>query len=146
MEDDSHTVEVRFRVRLHDQDADRDPSAPVLYQQMEGKGMLMIDREEGHPSHTMWVVKPISSPEYLQAPPSILLEHGDIGDEPNIPEHPAQVGFSERGPAEPVTPVKKLKWFEFEMGWGENWPPRLRAADGRKGLGVYVPVTVGASW
>lgn len=103
-EDDSHTVEVRFRVRLHDQDADRDSSAPVLYQQMEGKGMLMIDREEGHPTHTMWVVKPISSPEYLQAPPSILLEHGDIGDEPSTPEPPAQVGFSERGPAVPITP------------------------------------------
>ena len=71
---------------------------------MEGKGMLMIDREEGHPTHTMWVVKPISSPEYLQPPPSILLEHGDIGDEPSTPEPPAQVGFSERGPAEPVTP------------------------------------------
>ncbi|KIP07024.1 hypothetical protein PHLGIDRAFT_106203 [Phlebiopsis gigantea 11061_1 CR5-6] len=104
MEDDSHTVEVRFRVRISDQEADRDPSAPVLYQQMEGKGMLMIDREEGHPTHTMWVVKPISSPEYLQPPPSILLEHGDVGDEPSTPEPPPQVGFSERQPTEPVTP------------------------------------------
>jgi serine/threonine-protein kinase RIM15 len=103
MEDDSHTVEVRFRIKLYDQEANRDPSVPVLYQQMEGKGMLMIDREEGHPTHTMWVVRPISSPEYLQPPPSILLEQGDIGDEPATPE-PPQVGFSERAPTEPVTP------------------------------------------
>ena len=104
MEDDSHTVEVRFRVRIHDQEADRDSSVPVLFQQMEGKGMLMIDREEGHPTHTMWVVKPISSPEYLQPPPSILHEHGDVGDEPSTPEPPSQVGFREREPTEPVTP------------------------------------------
>ena len=103
-EDDSHTVEVRFRIRLFDQDANGDPSAPALYQQMEGKGMLMIDREESQPTHTMWVVKPMSSPEYLQAPPSILLEHGEIGDEPVTPEPPAQVGFSDRAPTEPVTP------------------------------------------
>ncbi|THH02733.1 hypothetical protein EW026_g134 [Hermanssonia centrifuga] len=85
MEDDSHTVEVRFK-------------------QMEGKGMLMIEREDGRPSHTMWVVKPISSPEYLQAPPSILLETGEIGDEPTTPEPTPQVGFSDRCPNEPVTP------------------------------------------
>ncbi|KAI0347180.1 hypothetical protein BDW22DRAFT_502819 [Trametopsis cervina] len=104
MEDDSHTVEVRFRVRLEDQDADRDGSANVLYQQMEGKGMLMIDREEGRPSHTMWVVKPISTPQLLQPPPSILLEQGDIGEEPVTPERSPQVGFSERSATEPVTP------------------------------------------
>lgn len=104
MEDDSHTVEVRFRVRLHDQETEREGSTPALYQQMEGKGMLVIDREEGHPTHTMWVVKPISAPEYLQPPPSILLEQGDIGEEPSTPEPPAQVGFSERAPHEPVTP------------------------------------------
>ncbi|EKM59153.1 uncharacterized protein PHACADRAFT_136458 [Phanerochaete carnosa HHB-10118-sp] len=104
MEDDSHTVEVRFRIRLLDQDANRDPSAVALYRQMEGKGMLMIDREDGQPTHTMWVVKPISPPEYLQTPPSILLEHGEIGEEPRTPEPPPQVGFGDRVPTEPVTP------------------------------------------
>ncbi len=103
MEDDSHTVEVRFKVML-DPDFDRDHTQPALYQQMEGKGMLMIEREDGRPSHTMWVVKPISSPEYLQAPPSILLETGEIGDEPTTPEPTPQVGFSDRCPNEPVTP------------------------------------------
>lgn len=105
MEDDSHTVEVRFRVRLYDQDEEKSNAGSTLFQQMEGKGMLMIDREEGHPSHTMWVVKPVSSPEYLQPPPSILLEHGEIGEEPSTPEPPApSVGFRDRLPTEPVTP------------------------------------------
>ncbi|KAI0687202.1 hypothetical protein BC835DRAFT_1419917 [Cytidiella melzeri] len=104
MDDDSHTVEVSFRVRLLDQEADRDPTCSVLYQHMEGKGMLMIDREDGRPSHTMWVVKPISTPEFIQAPPSILLEQGEVGDEPATPEPTQQVGFSDRSATEPVTP------------------------------------------
>lgn len=105
MDDDSHTVEVRFRVRLNDTETDdRELYSNALYQQMEGKGMLIIDREEGRPTHTMWVVKPISTPEYLQSPPSILLEQGEVGDEPATPEPPAQVGFSDRSAHEPVTP------------------------------------------
>ena len=74
MEDDSHTVEVRFKLKLYDPETERDPYASTICRQMEGKGMLMIDREEGRPTHTMWVVRPIAPPEYLQAPPSILLE------------------------------------------------------------------------
>ncbi|KAL4242070.1 non-specific serine/threonine protein kinase [Abortiporus biennis] len=103
LEDDSHTVEVRFKVRLYDPESEHDPNAPALCRQMEGKGMLMIDREDGRPSHTMWVVKPIGPPEYLQAPPSILLEAGDIGDEPLTAEA-NQVGFSPHPVIEPVTP------------------------------------------
>lgn len=103
MEDDSHTFEARFRVRLSDPDNERDPNAPVLYRQMEGKGMLMIDRETGQPSHTMWVVRPIAPPEYLQNPPSILLESGDIGDEPG-PTETTSIGFSPQATIEPVTP------------------------------------------
>ncbi|KAJ8523495.1 hypothetical protein ONZ45_g123 [Pleurotus djamor] len=61
-EDDSHTVEVKFNLRIEPADG-RDSSAP-LYQVMEGKGMLMIDREDGLPSHTMWVVKPVATPRY----------------------------------------------------------------------------------
>ncbi|KAI0353546.1 hypothetical protein OH77DRAFT_1497254 [Trametes cingulata] len=92
-ENDSRTVEVKFKLMIPNPD---DPSAPTnLYQQMEGSGMLMIDREEGQPSHSMWVVRP--------APPSILLETGEVGDEPGSAE-PAQVGFGDRGALEPVTP------------------------------------------
>ncbi|KAI0375526.1 hypothetical protein BV20DRAFT_959507 [Pilatotrama ljubarskyi] len=100
-ENDSRTVEVKFKLMIPNPD---DPSAPTnLYQQMEGSGMLMIDREEGQPSHSMWVVRPVGSPEYMQAPPSILLETGEVGDEPGSAE-PAQVGFGDRGALEPVTP------------------------------------------
>ncbi|OJT13097.1 Serine/threonine-protein kinase cek1 [Trametes pubescens] len=100
-ENDSRTIEVKFKLLIPNPD---DPSQPSgLYQQMEGSGMLMIDREEGQPTHSMWVVRPVGSPEYMQAPPSILLETGEVGDEPASAE-PAQVGFGDRSAMEPVTP------------------------------------------
>ncbi|KAF7301813.1 Serine/threonine protein [Mycena indigotica] len=72
-DDDSHTVEVRFKLQVQSED-DRELSTPgVLYQQMEGKGMLMVDREDGEPSHTMWVIKPIGPPRYEHDSPSIRL-------------------------------------------------------------------------
>ncbi|KAI0071087.1 hypothetical protein K474DRAFT_1712758 [Panus rudis PR-1116 ss-1] len=108
MQDDSHTVEVRFKLKLYDPESDRDPGAPALYRQMEGKGMLMIDREDGQPSHTMWVVRPIGPPECLQTPPSILLETGDIGDEPGSAEA-STVGFGPVSAIEPVTPFPGIQ-------------------------------------
>ena len=74
-EDDSHTVEVRFYLRIEPYVEREDPNS-TLYQLMEGKGMMMTDREEGTPSHIMWVIKPCAPPEYLQ--PSIHVE--DDGD------------------------------------------------------------------
>ena len=53
--DDSRTVEVRFRM-LIDHDEEYDATT-----EMEGKGMLMYNRVTGEPSHTMWVIKPVSS-------------------------------------------------------------------------------------
>ncbi|PWN29826.1 hypothetical protein BDZ90DRAFT_278074 [Jaminaea rosea] len=55
---ESHTVEIAFRMAVGGEGMDAN-----LYQEMEGKGMLMRDREEGLPSHTMWVFKPVGSPE-----------------------------------------------------------------------------------
>ncbi|KAI0939256.1 hypothetical protein AcV5_000725 [Taiwanofungus camphoratus] len=101
-EDDSRTIEVRFKLQVYDPEADS-ISHTHLYQQMEGNGMLMIDREYGEATHSMWVVKPVGSPEYLQAPPSILLESGDVGDEPATADA-TQVGFGDRVSTEPVTP------------------------------------------
>ncbi|KAJ6539501.1 hypothetical protein B0H19DRAFT_1037582 [Mycena capillaripes] len=97
-EDDSHTVEVRFKLQVQSED-DREISSPgTLYQQMEGKGMLMVDREDGEPSHTMWVIKPIAPPRYEHDSPSIklpdeelaLADQGFLADqglllEPNTP-------------------------------------------------------------
>lgn len=78
-EDDSHTVEVQFYLRVEPYD-ERDDTNSILYQQMEGKGMMMTDREEGTLSHTMWVIKPCGPPEYLQ--PSIHVEDDDDAQPP----------------------------------------------------------------
>lgn len=100
--DDSHTVEVSFRLQVEPED-DRDGSSGTLYLQMEGKGMLMIDREDGQPSHTMWVVKPIGSPRYERVSPSITLESGEVGEDPASADA-GDHSFADRSGLEPVTP------------------------------------------
>ena len=97
-EDDSHTVEVRFKLHI-EPNLDRDP---FLYQQMEGKGMLMIDRETGQPSHTMWVVKPIAPARLEYDESSIVLEESDLT--PELAPSTTRPSFVERGAVEPVTP------------------------------------------
>ena len=73
-EDDSHTVEVRFKLQVEPDD-DRDH--PII-RTMEGKGMLVIDRDTGQPSHTMWVIKPAAtSPIDSVAPPTTQMEADD---------------------------------------------------------------------
>lgn len=102
-QDDSHTVEVRFELQV-EPEGDHDTSTSgVLYQQMEGKGMLMIDREDAQPSHTMWVAKPVGSPRWDYPSPSIVLESGEIGDEP-IVEEPSKELLADRSGLEPLTP------------------------------------------
>ncbi|CAE6418571.1 unnamed protein product [Rhizoctonia solani] len=69
-EDDSHTIEAVFQMRVEA----RTPE-PV-YQKFEGKGMLMLDRFSGEPSHTMWVLKPVGAAEAddvaeLELPPAM---------------------------------------------------------------------------
>lgn len=57
--DDSHTVEIQFRIRIEDEEAaPEEEEAEPIYREMEGSGMLMLDRVEQIPSHTMWVIKP----------------------------------------------------------------------------------------
>ncbi|KAI5474189.1 serine/threonine protein kinase RIM15, partial [Pseudohyphozyma bogoriensis] len=59
--DDSHTVEVSFRLRVGTSSASSEASDEEpedLYEVMEGKGMLMLDGVIGGPSHTMWVIRP----------------------------------------------------------------------------------------
>ncbi|KAF8842696.1 RIM15, signal transduction response regulator [Paxillus ammoniavirescens] len=100
-QDDSHTVEVRFRLQVRPDSHTDAPTNGVLYQQMEGKGMLMIDREDAQPSHTMWVVKSIAPPRYEYPSPSIVLESGE---EP-VPEGcQLATHITERMAHEPVTP------------------------------------------
>ncbi|KDN48131.1 hypothetical protein RSAG8_03147, partial [Rhizoctonia solani AG-8 WAC10335] len=69
-EDDSHTIEVVFQMRI-----EAGTPEPV-YQQFEGKGMLMLDRVSGEPTHTMWVLKPVGAAEAgdvaeLELPPAM---------------------------------------------------------------------------
>ncbi|GAA5951604.1 hypothetical protein JCM21900_000525 [Sporobolomyces salmonicolor] len=58
--DDSHTVEVSFRLRVasSSQSSENEEGQEDLYEAMEGKGMLMLDGLTGSASHTMWVVRP----------------------------------------------------------------------------------------
>lgn len=67
---------------------------------MEGKGMLMMDREDAQPSHTMWVVKPIAPPRYEHPSPPVILESGETGQE-FLPE---EAHTADRTADEPVTP------------------------------------------
>lgn len=65
--DDSHTVEIQFRIRVESGEESyggQGPNVPV-YKDMEGSGMLMLDRVDHIPSHTMWVIKPAPVPEVL---------------------------------------------------------------------------------
>ncbi|KAG5653034.1 hypothetical protein H0H81_002656 [Sphagnurus paluster] len=98
--DDSHTVEVRFRLQI-ESTIDRDPTAGFLFQAMEGKGMLMIDREDGQPSHTMWVVKPIAPARYEHDSLQLDLAADDLAPEPASSIAPT---FGERVHNEPMTP------------------------------------------
>lgn len=81
LEDDSHTVEARFRLSVGPV-LEREPGAGFLSQPMEGKGMLMIDRETGQPSHTMWVVKPIGPARYENDSLQLNLRADDLAPEP----------------------------------------------------------------
>ncbi|KAL0577064.1 rim15, signal transduction response regulator [Marasmius crinis-equi] len=96
LDDDSHTVEARFRLRVEpENDRDYNQTRP-LYQQMEGKGMLMIDREDGEPSHTMWVIKPIAPPRYEQDSPAIpLAPEGEMEESEYAPPPPIARRLSE---------------------------------------------------
>lgn len=97
-EDDSHTIEVRFKLQVEPDD-DRDH--PII-RIMEGKGMLMIERDYGQPSHTMWVIKPAAPSLVDAAAPSAQLETGEVGDEPLATPAPGFV--PQRLGAEPATP------------------------------------------
>ncbi|ORY28595.1 hypothetical protein BCR39DRAFT_559411 [Naematelia encephala] len=61
LEDDNNTVQCRFRFEVHQlDDAETDTRQPgPVYIELEGVGMLM--REDDEPSHTMWVVKPVTA-------------------------------------------------------------------------------------
>ncbi|PWN34454.1 uncharacterized protein FA14DRAFT_148864 [Meira miltonrushii] len=65
--DDSRTVEAAFRLLVHPSIIPDSDGVTRYYQEMEGKGMLMQDRQSGSSSHTMWVFKPTGPPEPEEA-------------------------------------------------------------------------------
>ncbi|KAH7105586.1 hypothetical protein BKA62DRAFT_690231 [Auriculariales sp. MPI-PUGE-AT-0066] len=77
-DDDERTLEVRFRMQVYIDNYNA--GGPLMYREMMGKGMLMLDRGDGTPSHSMWVIKPLGEPEI--APPETVLATGELGDEP----------------------------------------------------------------
>ncbi|GAA5995135.1 uncharacterized protein JCM10292_004556 [Rhodotorula paludigena] len=76
--DDSHTVEVSFRLRVSSSSqTSQDGSQPDdLYETMEGKGMLMLDGLTGSASHTMWVVRPAPYSEAAEQASQSLNRYG----------------------------------------------------------------------
>lgn len=60
-EDDSHTVEAHFRIRIFAESEDPDDHSHEQFEAMEGKGMLMRDRITSSPTHTMWVIRPAAA-------------------------------------------------------------------------------------
>ena len=109
--DDSHTVEVRFQLQIVPT-VERDPSLGRLYQTMEGKGMLMIDRMDGQPSHTMWVVKPIAPPRYEKERCAIVMEPGDLAPEP---ASSVQASFDYSTVGSPSTPLPFSQPIQTEL-------------------------------
>lgn len=103
--DDSHTVEVSFRLRVASSSASsNDEEAPEdLFEVMEGKGMLMLDGLTGGPSHTMWVIRP--------APYSIELD-GHVQDESL--GHPGLERFHKRSASDPSRPFAPIPRFSTE--------------------------------
>lgn len=61
LEDDNNTVQMRVRIEVSDLDNDTkgEHQPGPLYVEVEGVGMLM--REDDEPSHTMWVLKPVTA-------------------------------------------------------------------------------------
>jgi len=69
--------------------------------------MLIIDRDDAQPSHTMWVIKPALPPTVDTMAPPVQLETGEIGDEP-LPT-PAPGFVMGQSGVEPVTPFPLVR-------------------------------------
>ena len=100
-------MEVRFELEVQPE-SEHESSSGKLYQLMEGKGMLMIDREHGQPSHTMWVVKPIAVARYGHGSNT----PGEIDEDASFDQ---LADASDRRPSVPVTPFPFNKPFSTDL-------------------------------
>lgn len=80
LEDDSNTVELRFRFEAHKVDGSPDEREPgPSYMELEGVGMLI--RENNEPSHTMWVMKPVTATQVEKITDAVFPRDGVISTE-----------------------------------------------------------------
>ncbi|GAA5857047.1 hypothetical protein JCM8547_007931 [Rhodosporidiobolus lusitaniae] len=99
--DDSHTVEVSFRLRVgSSSETSQDDEPPEdLYEAMEGKGMLMLDGMTGAASHTMWVVRPAPYLEAAEQAQQSLTRYGldaphwRATSDPGVALHPSRLNL-----------------------------------------------------
>ncbi|KIK29322.1 hypothetical protein PISMIDRAFT_89557 [Pisolithus microcarpus 441] len=88
--DDTRALEVQFKLQVQPDGEKEGPANAILYQQMDGQGILMIDREDAQPSHTLWVVRPMGPPRYEYSSPSIVLEGETSADVAPVATHAAE--------------------------------------------------------
>ena len=78
LEDDNNTVQLRVRFEVHLQ-ATEEITRPVgggaIFVELEGVGMLM--REDHEPSHTMWVLRPVTATR-VDNIDEIFFPHGSL--------------------------------------------------------------------
>lgn len=80
LEDDSNTVELRFRLETHKVEGSPDEREPgPSYMELEGVGMLI--RENNEPSHTMWVMKPVTATQVEKITDAVFPRDGVISTE-----------------------------------------------------------------
>lgn len=80
LEDDSNTVELRFRLEAHKVDGSPEEREPgPSYMELEGVGMLI--RENNEPSHTMWVMKPVTATQVEKITDAVFPRDGVISTE-----------------------------------------------------------------
>jgi serine/threonine-protein kinase RIM15 len=98
LNDDSHTIEAHFRLRIFCDDDTEDTVAEetATFESLEGKGMLIRDRLTSQPSHTMWVVRPAVA----------SVNGSDDGEATTV--RPGQTSHS-RAWSEPITPFESLR-------------------------------------
>ena len=73
--------------------------------------MLMIDREDGQPTHTMWVMKPIAAPRYELDSPHVALPSGEMDED--ILYRADSIG--DRHPSVPITPFPFNEPFSTDL-------------------------------
>lgn len=80
LQDDNNTAQLRFRFEVHDIDDTPEGHQPgPVYIELEGVGMLI--RDNIGPSHTMWVMKPVTAIQVDNITDAVFPRDGNISTE-----------------------------------------------------------------